>query len=137
MPAAKPPSLAARLKGGVFAFAGLCVVCGAVAGVVSTRDFLRTAARAPGIVTRLNAGGFHPEIQFTVASGQRVQYPQGGMIKSYHAGESVFVLYDPHHPGQDPRLDTFGALWMDWITLFGMGAVFIGIGSLLIFGKEE
>ena len=59
------------------------------------------------------------------------------MIKSCHAGERVFVLYDPRRPSQNPRLDTFGALWMDWISLFGLGAAFIGVGSLLMFGKEE
>ena len=131
------PSLGTWLKGGVFALAGLGVIAGASAGAVSTRGFLHTAARVPGVVTRLNAGGFHPEIQFTTALGQVVSYPQGGMIKSYHAGERVSVFYNPSLPSRDPRLDTFGSLWLDWIMLGLMGIIFVGIGAFLMLGKEE
>ncbi len=138
MPTSKPRNdLPTRLKGGVFAVVGLSVIAGASAGAVSTHHFVQTAAHAPGVVTKLNAGGVHPEVQFTSASGRVVSYPQGGMIKSYRTGERVTVLYDPGAPSLDPHRDTFGALWLDWISLFGLGAVFVGIGLLLAFGRQQ
>lgn len=89
----QPNNLATRLEGGVLAVAGLGAIIGACAGAVSTRNFLQTAACAPGVVTRLNAGGFHPEIRFTAGLGQIVNSPQGGMIKRYRVGEWVSLLH--------------------------------------------
>lgn len=137
MPTAQKPNWGDRLKGGVFAVAGLGVMTGAAFGTVSTHTFVLSAAHAPGVVTQLNAGGSHPEIQFTAASGQVVRYPQGGMISGYRPGEKVSVLYHPSRPNDGPSLDTFGALWGMWIMLFVMGAVFVGAGSLLMLGKAE
>ena len=136
MPTQKP-NLGDRLKGGVFAVFGLGVMFGAGVGAVSTRHFVQSAAHAPGVVTRLNAGGSHPEIRFTAAGGQIVSYPQGGMISGYHTGQRVSILYDPRDPSDSPCPSAFGALWLDWIMLFGLGAVFAGVGTLLMFGKAK
>ncbi len=135
--ATQKPSLGDKLKGGVFALVGLGVMIGAGAGAVSTYRFVKNAASAPGIVTRLNAGGSHPQIQFTAASGMVISYPQGGMISGYRAGQRVSVLYRPSSPNADPSLNTFGALWLDWILLLGLGAVFVSAGWLLMFGTEK
>ena len=129
--------LPTRLKGGLFAVVGLGVMCGAGAGAVSTHNFVRSAAHAPGIVTRLNAGGSHPEIRFTAALGRIVSYPQGGMISGYHPGERVSVLYDPRDPSDSPCLDAFGTLWLGWIMLALLGTVFVSTGSLAVFGRKE
>ena len=136
MPTRKP-NLGDRLKGGVFAVVGLGVITGAAFGAVSTHHFVQMAAHAPGVVTRLNAGGSHPEIRFTAAAGQIVSYPQSGMISGYRPGERVSVLYDPRDPGDSPCLNAFGTLWLDWIMLLGLGAVFVGVGTLLMFGKAK
>ena len=137
MPTPKKPNLGDRLKGGVFAVVGLGVMVGVGFGAASTRRFVQSAAHAPGVVTRLNAGGSHPEIRFTAAAGQIVSYPQGGMISGYYPGERVSVLYDPRDPSDSPCLNAFGALWLGWIMLLGLGAAFVGAGSLLMFGKKE
>ena len=129
--------LGTRLKGGVFAVVGLGLAIGVVAWTVSTAQFIKTAGHAPGIVSKLNAGGSHPEIVFTAASGQVVSYPQGGMIGGYKTGQHVSVLYNPHNPRLDPCLDTWAALWLDKLMLLGMGLVFLCIGGWQIFGFEE
>ena len=136
---AKKPrnDLLTRLKGGVFAVVGLGLTVGVCAWSVSSLHFIRCAARAPGIVTKLNAGGSHPEVSFTAASGEVVDYPQGGMILGYHAGQPVTVLYDPHHPRDSPCLDTIPALWFDQGMLLLMGIVFLSIGLHLAFGPKE
>jgi hypothetical protein len=33
-----------------------------------------------GVVSRLDAGGSHPQVGFTTAAGQRISYAQGGEI---------------------------------------------------------
>ncbi len=126
-----------QLKGGVFAVVGLGLILGVCAWCVSNEHFIRTAARAPGIVTKLNAGGSHPEISFTAASGEVVDYPQGGMILGYHAGQHVTVLYNPRDPSGSPCLDTIPALWFDQGMLLLMGLVFSSIGLSLVFGPKE
>lgn len=92
------------------------------------RRFVQAASRAPGVVSRLNAGGSHPEIRFPAASGEVVDYPQGGMIGGYHLGDRVSVLYDPRRPSDGPCVDAPGALWLNTGMLFGLGAVFTGVG---------
>ncbi len=74
-------------------------------------EFLEVAQAVDGQVERLNAGGSHPQVAFTTATGQRISYPQGGMIFGYEPGQPVRVLYDPARLRLEPVLDTFGALW--------------------------
>ncbi len=130
-------NLPTRLKGELFAVVGLGLIIGVIAWCVSTAHFVRSAARAPGVVTRLNAGGTHPEIQFTAASGKVVDYPQGGMIWGYHTGERVRVLYDPRCPSDSPSLDTLPALWLGQGMVLLLGIVFCGSGLGLAFGPKE
>ena len=111
--------------------AGVCLWC------ISNLHFIQTAARAPGIVTKLNAGGSHPEVSFTAASGEVVDYPQGGMISGYHTGQHVTVLYNPRDPSDSPCLDTIPALWFDQGMLLLMGLAFLIIGLYLVFGPKE
>src|SRR5262249_35098816 len=81
----------------------------------------RTAIRAEGVVVRLNAGGSHPQIDFTAASGAKISYPQGGLIFGYRPGQKVRVLYNPNNPGKTACIDTTGALWAVPILLAGIG----------------
>jgi hypothetical protein len=43
-------------------------------------DFLAQAQRAQGHVSALNAGGSHPQIDFTDATGHAVSYAESGLI---------------------------------------------------------
>jgi len=108
---------------------GLCVA--AVAIGISRRAFIRRAAVAEGVVIRLNAGGSHPQIAFQAASGQKIEYPQGGLIFGYHPGDRVRVFYDPGDPAKTACIDAVGALWAASIFLSLIG-VFCLIGGLAV-----
>ena len=130
IPSPENPGLRA-FKAIVFAFGGVVMMAVAIYSTVSTRAFVARAHRASGEVTRLNAGGSHPEVRFTTDDGQTVEYPQNGMIGGYRPGDHVTVLYDPLAPTMDPTVDTAGALWgftaMDGL----MGVVFVLAARLI------
>lgn len=104
----------------------LLTIAAMIAG--RTRAFLRSAVVVPGVVSALNAGGSHPQIDFTTPNGTRVSYPQGGLIFGYRPGQSVRVLFDPRDPEGTARLDAFGALWFDTVALSVLGLVFLVVG---------
>lgn len=114
----------------LFAVIGIgLLVIAAVTGMAK-RSFARNAARAQGVVVRLNAGGSHPEIEFADVSGQRISYPQGGLIFGYRPGDKVNVLYLPNDPRRTACLDTFGALWFVPSLLAIMGVLFVIAGVM-------
>nr|WP_244107134.1 DUF3592 domain-containing protein [Burkholderia sp. BCC0419] len=118
-------------KGIVFTIVGTCMLIGAALCAQSTREFMRTSVVVPGRVVKLNAGPHHPEIAFTTLAGEHVEYPQGGDV-SVEDGATVEVRYAPDAPEMTARLNTFGAIWGDALTIGGMGAVFFvgGVGQL-------
>ena len=59
---------------------GVGLMISAVCWAVFTWQFVTRAASAQGVVVKLNVGGAHPQIRFTAAAGEVVEYPQGGMI---------------------------------------------------------
>ncbi|MGI3744637.1 MAG: DUF3592 domain-containing protein [Janthinobacterium lividum] len=87
-------------------------------------EFLPQAQRAPGVVTKLNAGGSHPEIEFTSADNQVISYPQGGMISGYEVGQPVQVLYLAEDPEMTAVVNDRGALWGTSALLGLMGLAF-------------
>lgn len=114
----------------VFTLVGMGLMVSAVYWAVSTRQFVARAVAAPGVVVRLNHGGAHPEVRFTTATGEIVEYGQGGMIWGYRVGDRVEVLYAPEHPGRNPVIHTTGALWGFVAMGFLMGAVFALMAQL-------
>jgi hypothetical protein len=126
----------ARLAGVFFALIGLALLVASALVARSTLHFTRTAARAPGVVTALNAGGSHPEIQFRAGGGQVVSYPQGGMIADYRVGDRVTVLYDPHRPTSTACINVPGALWDGAGGLCLLGTVFLAVGLLRALGSN-
>ncbi len=120
-----------RLKSIVFTLVGVGLMISAVYWAASTRQFVARAASAPGVVIKLNHGGAHPEVRFTTAAGEVVEYPQGGMIWGYRVGDRVEVLYEPGNPNRDPVIHTTGALWGFVAMDFLMGAVFVLTAQLV------
>lgn len=96
----------------------------------STLTFLSTSIQVPGRVVRLNAGGSHPEIEFTTRAGDHVSYPQGGMIFGMKVGDDVQVRYLPDAPVHSATVVRFGAIWDTVLYLAFMGGVF-AVGGLL------
>jgi hypothetical protein len=97
--------------GDVKEFAWISLFGVAVTAILAVKEYqeYKDAPVADGIVTKLNAGGSHPEIEFTTPGGQTVSYPQGGVIWGYEPGQQVRVLYLRDDPKLDPTLDVIGA----------------------------
>jgi hypothetical protein len=113
------------LKKMIFIMAGVGLLAGAVWSGVMTGNFISHAKIADGVVVGLNAGGAHPQIQFTTAAGEKVAFPASGFIY-YHVGERVKVFFLPADPLKHASLDAFGALWFAPVLL-----AFLGAGLLL------
>ena len=108
----------------LLAVVGAALVLGSLAWLRAEVRFGRSAARAAGEVVRLNAGGSHPEVRFETAAGQRVSYPQGGLVFGYAVGDRVAVLYDPARPRR-AVVDTPGAR-------FGFAGIGVAAGVVFL-----
>lgn len=111
--------------------AGLLLIAGKVAS--DRYGFLAQATVADGWVSELNAGGAHPQIDFTSAAGERISYPQGGFIFGYQAGQPVRVLYSPARPANSAIIEDPWALWGTPGVLGVLGLLFVisGVPGLI------
>lgn len=110
-----------------------------IAGYIANyqHNFLSHAQKASGVVTALNAGGSHPQIEFTTGAGEVVSYPQGGMISGYETGQVVEVFYNAEKPFVTPVINDFGAIW-GMAALIGLiGLAFLWGGASEIFSRRE
>jgi hypothetical protein len=121
----------------LFILVGVALLAAAVAVAISVRAFTRNAERSDGVVARLNAGGSHPQIEFTTASGRKISYPQGGLIFGYQSGQKVRVLYRATDPEQSARIDAIGALWATPIILAFIAIFLIVSGTLMNSGSRS
>lgn len=122
----------------IFGLAGVVLL--AIAGSMAywRYEFLSQAQQAPGVVTALNAGGSHPEIEFTSVDSQVISYPQGGMIFGYEVGQPVRVLYLAEDPVMTAVIEDRGALWGTPVMLGIMGLVFVwGCRSEFSGGRKQ
>ena len=121
---------------GVFLLGAAAVLLAISLGMaLSTRRFVREAASAPGVVTKLHAGAAHPEIEFTTAAGQKVSFPEGGWI-SYQPGDRVRVLYRPQEPHRHAALDDPGALWFE-AGVTGLVCLGLVLGGVLALFRPD
>ncbi|GAA3724333.1 hypothetical protein GCM10022268_35550 [Sphingomonas cynarae] len=120
------------MKGLFFTIIGAALLIAAAIAAMGVQRFRDAAARADGVVERLNAGGSHPQIRFTTMAGDVVSYAQGGLIFGYRTGDSVRVMYRPDRPQATARLDQFGAMWAMPLLLGFLGAGF-SLGGMLHF----
>lgn len=115
------------------ASAGLIGIGFIVAAIISahfTHEFLRASIVASGHVVRLNAGGYHPQIEFMTKAGELISYPQGGLITKMIVGEQIDVRYLPDSPMHSATIDTFVAIW-DMTIVFSFLGVFATTCGLL------
>ena len=111
----------------VFIVAGAILLTANLIIGSQTIQFAKNAFSAKGKVVKLNSGSSHPQIAFTTADGQEIQYPQNGLIGGYAEGDEVTVLYEPQNP-KNACLDTFGALWGFNLSGIILSLAFICIG---------
>ena len=115
------------LKSVVLLLAGLLFLGASATAAWRTSRFVADSVVADGRVSALRAGGSHPQIEFTTAAGERISYPQNGLVFGARVGEAVRVRYDPAEPRTSASLDRFGALWTVPLTLlFVSTCLFIG-----------
>ncbi|MGA4637356.1 DUF3592 domain-containing protein [Pseudomonas solani] len=126
-----------RLKGGLFALIGIALLAAMAIQTSSRVGFLQSALEADGNVVALNAGGSHPEIEFTDGTGTRISYPQGGWIYGYQVGMPVKVHYQADAPATSAVVDDFGALWGTSAFLGLLGSIFTVTGLMTLFRRPR
>ena len=99
------------LRAVIFLPLGLCLLLVTYSMVEARVSFLAQALRADGHVSALNAGGSHPQIDFTDATGQAFSYPEDGLIYGYAVGDPVSVRYQAEAPARTAIIEDRGALW--------------------------
>ncbi|KTB55398.1 DUF3592 domain-containing protein [Pseudomonas syringae] len=99
------------LRALIFIPLGLCLLYLTVWLANDRLGFLAHAQSADGHVSALNAGGSHPQIDFTDATGQAISYPESGFIFGYAVGDSVTVFYRAEAPSRTAIIKDHGALW--------------------------
>jgi hypothetical protein len=72
-------------------------------------------------------GGSHPEIQFSLPSGEKVSFPQSGLIGGYRKDQHVEVLFDLRNPSGSACVNSITALMGGGAFAFG----FVVIGGIL------
>ncbi len=108
--------------------AGVLLLVTAAVSAVQTSRFIAGSLQGDGTVTRLNAGGSHPQVAFRTRAGSIVSVPQGGLITGFRVGQPVQVLYAASDPARTVRLRSFGSLWGTSLTLAILGAGLLGLG---------
>lgn len=131
----------------IFLLVGLGLCAGGGYWGWLTRNFVQTAATAPGTVVELtrqsdSEGGdsFSPVVEYTLPSGRTVRFEEdlSSNPPSHRVGESVEVFYNPENPSEARINNTF-TLWFGPGLLVGMGFCFssisllIGLGALFAF----
>ena len=109
----------------------------------STRNFLQSASRAQGTVTkffdrmdRYTNKIYYPVYEFQDAQGKdyEIVSSAGSYPLAYQIGDTVTMLYIPNH-ANDATPDTFLEIWF-WpifVACFGFLKFVVGLGILLFF----
>jgi hypothetical protein len=118
----------------VLLFGGLVLIGAAAVQGYRTNRFVEHASASRGKVSRLIAGGSHPEISFQTASGETIEYAQGGLIFGFSQGQAVDVLYEPADAKGTATIRSFGALWGETglLTFLGLAVLAWGLSTLFM-----
>lgn len=127
-----------RVVGAIFALVGAGMLAGGLYWGWHTRQFLKTAATAPGVVVEMVASRgsksttYAPVYTFTDGQGvpHKIRSSSSSNPPSYSVGETVQVFYDPQNP-ESALLDGWFELWGGATIIGGMGSIFFAIGLLV------
>lgn len=135
-PNSRPASVVFR--GLMFTLIGVVILAISGYQAMARHQFLSIAHPAEGRVVSLNAGGSHPRIEFATDTGERITYPQGGLIFGYEQDQPVRVFYLADRPLSSAVVDDFGALWgmIALMALIGAAFVVAGLFNLLKRGHD-
>jgi hypothetical protein len=120
------------------------VICLLISGffAIRTRNFLRTASRAEGIVIRLvekrgesadSGNTFSPVYIFRDGGGygHEILSSASSYPPLYAVGEKIGVYYQARHP-EEARIDGFFELWGTSTIAGGVGTVDLVVGMVLL-----
>jgi len=93
----------------------------------STLEFRLYSVVTWGEVVKLNAGGFHPEIEFTTNDGRRMSFPGSTTVRT-EVGDRIEVRYRPSEP-RDAMVNNVFSVWGTHVYITGFSLIFI-IGGL-------
>jgi hypothetical protein len=110
-------------------FSGIALFCIQLSFLPSTVEFVRTSKVAQAEVVGLNAGGKHPQVEFTTFDGEHISVPTSSWFRSVSVGDKVEMRYDPKHP-RIARINSLFGVW--FLHLFcGVPAIVLAVGGLL------
>lgn len=127
-----------KILNAVFLAAGVILLFISAYAASRARDLQRNGVTVVGHVIRLergSKGSSFPVVEFQ-AGDERITFKSrmGSSPPSFHAGESVAVLYDPLDP-QRATIQSFGQMWGPSIVSGLLGAVFTAIPSGILIGR--
>lgn len=126
----------------LFTLIGLGMLGAATYIAIDTRNFVATAASAPGEVIDLIESRdsdddtvYRPRVRFQSPDGRSHEFTGsvGSNPAGFYVGEAVDVLFDPARPS-DAQINTMFQLWFTPLLLGGMGAAFTFLSLLGFFG---
>jgi hypothetical protein len=127
----------------VFGPLGLLLFVIGVFLFIRTRTFVSSSQEVKGTVIRMlstsgSEGGtvYAPVFKFTTINGQVIEVEEKvySSPPGFSVGEVVDILYDPQNPGK-ARAKKWFSLYFTPLLLTGMGAIFAGIGLVLLVVK--
>lgn len=125
--------------GAVFLLVGLVALSGAAYWSLRTREFIRTAAKAQGLVIDLvphsgdNGTTYAPTVRFTDKDGRERTFTSSTSSSppSHREGDAVQVLYDPARDDK-AEIDAFWDLWLGPLVVGIFGLVFPLVGAAVL-----
>ncbi|WP_160174700.1 DUF3592 domain-containing protein [Caballeronia grimmiae] len=118
-------------------FLGACVIAIAAQFTWFDIDFYLHSTVALGEVTKLNHGGYHPQIVFTTDTGERISFP-GSSTYPVEVGDRLEVRYLRSTPHRGPKVNQKLNLFDFMPILIGVGLVISGLrGKLVFFGRSS
>jgi hypothetical protein len=127
----------------VFSLVGALLFVIGVFLFIRTRAFISSSQEVKGTVIRMlsssgSEGGtvYAPVFKFTTIQGQVIEVEEKvySSPPGFSVGEVVDMLYDPKNPG-NARAKKWSSLYFVPLLLTGMGAIFGGIGVVLLVVK--
>jgi hypothetical protein len=148
MQSEKPGRTVRPLVMWIFIALGALFLAGALIDAHFTQKFLRESVTTDGTVVGLKPTHrvrrrrvtFAPVFRFVTEDGRPVTVVShtSSNPPAFNLGEAVKVHYKKDHP-DDALIDSFGQLWLGDIVFASAGALFTGIGLLILVaaGKEN
>jgi len=106
---------------------GFCVAIICAGTALHTLAFVNASVTTDGVVVGVPFGPYHPQVAFTTSSGERIEFPAGGLVHQ-NMGDRVRVRYVPDNPFASAKIDTVWSVWDFPIVLFAFAALWILVG---------